>query len=148
MTFLEGGNRMFLPIVEIVRLEENFQFGTFGVMKLNKELFCVTLELPDLLNKSSASSIPAQQYICERYSSDKYTNTFIVTNVPGRSFVLFHPGNRKKDTRGCILTAQFFAKLQGDWFDRGVWNSGATFEKFMAVLKDHNKFHLTISEVY
>ena len=139
---------MFLPVVEIVRLEENFQFGTFGVLKLNKEVFCVTLELPDLLNKSSASSIPAQQYICERYSSAKHPDTFEVTNVPNRSFVLWHPGNRKKDTRGCILTAQYFAKLQGDWDDRGVWNSGKTFENFMVRLKDYDRFHLTITEVY
>ena len=139
---------MFLPVVEIVRLEENFQFGTFGVLKLNKELFCVTLELPDLLNKSSASSIPAQQYVCQRYSSEKYPDTFEVTNVPNRSFVLFHAGNRKKDTRGCILTAQYFAKLQGGWDDRGVWNSGKTFKNFMQRLKDYEQFHLTITEVY
>lgn len=138
----------FLPVVEIIRLEENFAFGTFGVLKLNKEVFCVTLELPDLLNKASVSSIPAQQYICQRYSSDKYPNTFEVTNVPNRSFVLFHPGNEKKDTRGCILTAQYFAKLQGNWGDRGVWNSGKTFENFMKRLDGYNQFHLTITEVY
>ena len=137
-----------LPIVEIIRLEENYQYGTFGVLKLNKQLFCVTLELPDLLNKRSSSSIPAQQYICQRYSSAKYPDTFEVTNVPNRSFVLWHPGNRKKDTRGCILTAQYFAKLQGDWFDRGVWNSGKTFDSFMNRLKDYEEFHLTITEVY
>lgn len=138
----------FLPVVEIIRLEENYTFGTFGVLRLNKALFCCTLELPDLLNKSSMSSIPAQQYICQKYSSDRYPNTFEVTNVPDRSFVLFHPGNRKKDTRGCILTAQYFAKLQGGWTDRGVWNSGKTFENFMQSLKDYEEFHLTITEVY
>ena len=137
-----------LPVIEIVRLEEDSQFGTFGVLKLNKEVFCVTLELPDLLNKRNLSSIPAQQYICERYSSEKYPNTFEVTNIPDRSFVLFHPGNRKKDTRGCILVGQHFAKLQGDWFNRGIWNSGKTFKNFMARLEGYDRFHLTITEVY
>jgi len=138
----------FLPVVEIIRLEENYQFGTFGVLKINKVLFCVTLELPDLLNKRSQSSIPAQQYICQRYSSAKYPDTFQVTNVPDRSYVLFHSGNWKKDTRGCILTGQYFAKLQGDWSDRGVWNSGKTFENFIQRLRDYEQFHLTITEVY
>ena len=106
------------------------------------------MELPDLLNKRTMSSIPAQQYICQRYSSAKYPDTFEVTNVPGRSFVLWHPGNRKKDTRGCILVGQYPAKLQGDWSDRGVWNSGNTFKNFMLRLKDYEQFHLTITEVY
>ena len=139
---------MLLPVIEIIRLEENYAYGTFGVLKLNKELFCVTLELPDLLNKSSMSSIPAQQYICQRYSSAKYPDTFEVTNVPNRSFALFHSGNIKRDIRGCILTAQYFTKLQGNWEDRGVWNSGKTFTNFMERLKGYDRFHLTITEVY
>lgn len=139
---------LLIPIVEIIRLEENFQFGTFGALRINKQLFYSTLELPDLLNKGSMSSIPAQQYICERYSSERYTNTFIVTNVPDRTFVLFHPGNRKKDTRGCILLGQYPNKLQGNWVDRGVWNSGKTFHRFMEIMTGYDKFHLTITENY
>ena len=139
---------LLLPVVEIIRLEENYDYGTFGVLKINKTLFCCTLELPDLLNKRSQSSIPAQQYICQRYSSAKYPDTFQVLNVPNRSFVLFHPGNRKKDTRGCVLLGQYFSKLQGNWDDRGVWNSGRTFDNFMLRIKDYEQFHLTITEVY
>jgi len=33
-----------LPIVELIRLEENFQYGTFGVIKINKQVFCICLE--------------------------------------------------------------------------------------------------------
>ena len=138
----------FLPIVEIIRLEENSEFGTFGALRINKQLFCSTLELPDRLNKVSVSSIPAQQYLCKRYSSDNYPNTFEVTDIPDRSFVLFHAGNRKRDTRGCILLGQYPAKLQGNDEDRGVWNSGNTFKVFMSMLNGYNLFHLTVTEVY
>ena len=134
-----------MKIVELVRLEENFVYGTFGVLKVDKEVFCVTLEPADLLNKQNVSSIPAQQYSCERYSSQKYPDTFQIMNVPGRDKCLFHPGNRIKDTEGCVLTAQYFDKLYGD---RAILNSGNTFKKFMDLMRSVAKFHLTITEHY
>jgi hypothetical protein len=133
------------PIIEIVRLEENFRYGTFGILKINKEVFCVTLEPPDILNEQNISSIPAQQYECRKYTSTRYGNTFQVTGVPGRSDILFHPGNFKGNTRGCILLAQHFGKIKGD---RAILNSGATFDNFMALMRNVNTFHLTIHEVY
>jgi hypothetical protein len=39
-------------IVEILRIEETGP-GTFGVLRVNKEAFCWTLELSDLLNAPS-----------------------------------------------------------------------------------------------
>lgn len=133
------------PIVEIIRVEENFQFGTFGVLRINKEVYCVTLEPPDIENEQDISSIPAQQYECRKYTSPHFGNTFKVSNVPGRKDVLFHPGNFKGDTRGCILLAQHFGKIKED---RVILNSGATFKNFMALMQDINVFHLTIHEVY
>lgn len=134
-----------MKIVELIRLEENFDYGTFGVLKINKEVFCVTLEPADLLNKQNVSSIPAQQYLCMRYSSAKYPDTFQIMNVPGRDKCLFHAGNRIKDTEGCVLTAQYFGKLYGD---RAVLNSGNTFKDFMNIMRGVNKFHYTIREIY
>lgn len=133
-----------LPIVELVRLEES-DAGTFGILKINKEVFCVTLEPKDEENKQDISSIPAQQYICTRYSSAKYPDTFEVSGVPNRSFVLFHSGNTIVDTQGCILLAQHWGKLRGE---RAVLNSGNTFNRFLAVMKKFDMFHLTIREVY
>jgi len=133
------------PIIELIRLEENFRYGTFGVLKINKEVFCVTLEPPDILNEQNISSIPAQQYECRKHMSPRFGNTFEVSNVPGRTEVLFHAGNFARNTWGCILLAQHFGKIQSD---RVILNSGATFERFMALMKDVNVFHLTIKEVY
>lgn len=133
------------PVVELLRREENFEYGTFGILSVQKRVFCVTLEPPDLLNLRSKSSIPAQQYICKRYSSEKYPDTFQVMDVPDRNKVLLHAGNDIRDTEGCIILAQHFGKLQGN---RAVLNSGMTLKNFMKLMSNYKEFHLTIVEHY
>lgn len=133
------------PIVELIRHEENFKYGTFGILKIQKQVFCVTLEPPDIENTKNVSSIPAQQYLCKKTQSPKYGLTYMVTDVPGRSYILFHSGNTVKHTKGCIILAQHFSKLRGD---REVLNSGITFERFMRLMSNHDRFHLTIKEDY
>jgi len=135
----------FYPCVEIIRLEENSEYGTFGVLKIQKQVFCVTLEPADLLNKTNVSSIPAQQYWCRRIVSQKFGETFEVKDVPGRTSVLFHSGNVDEHTHGCIILAQHFGKIGKG---RGVLNSGETWTKFMNRMSDVPGFHLTIREVY
>lgn len=133
------------PVIELIRLEENFEYGTFGVLKINKAVFCVTLEPPDLENARNRSSIPAQQYALERILSPKYGETFHLCDVPGRDHVLLHAGNRVLDTEGCVVLAQHYGKLMGD---RAVLNSGATFRKFMRRMAGHDAAHLTIYEYF
>lgn len=133
-----------LPSVEIIRLEENFKFGTFGALKINKELFCLTLEPPDLLNQKNISSIPAQQYECHLHDSPKFGETFIIENVPFRDLVLFHKGNWVTNTEGCVIVGSSIMKLQNEVTQRGIGNSGDTFKKFMEVLSPYEKFKLTI----
>lgn len=132
-------------IAELIRLEESFEFGTFGILKLNKNVFCCTLEPPDKQNQAFISSIPAQQYQCQKVDSPTFGNTFQILNVPGRSSVLFHAGNIMDHTKGCIILGQYFGKLRGN---RAVLNSGTTFKRFMQILQEEQKFHLTIKEVY
>lgn len=135
---------MMLPVVEIIRIEENHDHGTFGVMKLNKEAFCLTLELRDEENARNLSSIPAQQYFCTRYSSVHFPNTFQVQDVPNRSSILFHAGNTVDDTAGCILIGSSFDKFKTG--DRCILNSGLTFKRFMNALVGYDRFVLTIKE--
>jgi len=132
-------------ILELIRLEENYDYGTFGVLLINKQVFCVTLEPRDELNAPFISSIPAQQYMCRRYNSEKHGKTWLIENVPQRLAILFHSGNVIDHTTGCILLAEHYGKLRGD---RAVLNSGVTFHKFMELTKDRIKLHLTIREVY
>ena len=133
-----------MKIAEIIRLEESEQ-GTIGILKINKVVFCFTLEPPDRENERNISSIPTGQYVCEPYFSNRHGQTFQITDVPGRSYILFHAGNTVKHTEGCPLLGSHQDKLKGD---RAVLNSGATFKRFVEAVGVGNKFHLTVSECY
>ena len=133
-----------IPTVRLVRVEESSQ-GTFGVLIVCSQSFCVTLEPSNWINEENISSIPAQQYQCMKIRSSRFGETFEIVDVPNRSHVLFHAGNVLKHTTGCILLGQYFGELYGD---RAVRNSGRTFKKFMDIMKDIDIFNLTIKEVY
>lgn len=136
---------------EIVRVESG-RDGTFGVLLLDGMVFCVTLELPWRGNAQGVSSIPAGRYLCQRTASPlvaritdgKWDETFEVSGVPGRSRILFHSGNTVVDSRGCILVASSYGKLREN---RGILNSGATFDLFMTALRNVNAFGLTVRDV-
>lgn len=136
---------MKIATARLVRIEDHDTLGTFGALTLQGKAFCVTLEPPDRGNARSISSIPAGQYTLRRYSSQKYPNTWEVTNVAGRSYVLIHGGNTVDHTEGCILLASYFGKLKGD---RAILNSGATFQNFKHETKDYDVIYLTITEAY
>lgn len=137
-----------MPIVELIRLEEARE-GSFGVLRMNKEVECVTLEPPDRLNAHNVSSIPAQQYLCSRVNSPKFGDTFQVDEVPGRAQVLFHRGNTVEDTHGCILLGTTFGTVAKDGkTERGVQNSVVAVKQFMDNLGGLDSFHLTILERY
>lgn len=133
-----------MKIVELIRLEESAH-GTIGVLKINKEIFCFTLEPPDRLNERSRSSIPAKQYLCKPFESQRFGRTFEVADVPGRSAILFHAGNTVEHTEGCILVGESVGKLIGN---RAVLNSGATFKRFAESVGAGQTFSLTITEHY
>lgn len=133
-----------MPIVELIRLEEAPQ-GSFGVLRMNKEVVCVTLEPPDKLNEQNVSSIPAQQYLCARVDSPRFGDTFQIEGVPERTSVLFHSGNTVEDTHGCVLLGTYYGML-GD--ERAVLESRTAFDQFMAYLSGVDAFHLTIMEHY
>lgn len=133
-----------MKVVELVRLEESEQ-GTIGILKVNKIVFCFTLEPPDKENTKNISSIPTGQYTCEPYFSSNHGRTFKILDVHARTDVLFHPGNTLEDTEGCPCLGSHQGKLKGD---RAVLNSGATFKRFVKAIGVGNKFHLTVSECY
>lgn len=131
-----------IPILEIVRLEES-DVGTFGVLKIQKEVRMWTLEPPDFENQTNISSIPAQQYIIKRHQSPRFGETFLVTKVPNRSLILFHWGNWSANTQGCILVGTGLMENP-----RGIASSKVAFDKFMELLQGHSKAHLTIKEAF
>lgn len=81
---------------------------TLGKLYLNGEFMAHTLERAWADNRKNISCIPRGVYdVRVRTASESATRDYVhllVKKVPGRSYILFHYGNTKKDTRGCILT--------------------------------------------
>ena len=130
-----------LTVVRVSSLKE----GTFGVMLSDGKPFAVTGERPWLENKKSVSCIPVGVYLCKRYKSAKYPETFEIMNVPNRTYVLFHQGNFPlKDSEGCILVAEKFEEVNGKV---AVLESKHGFEEFIKNLKGVCTFVLQIVEI-
>ncbi|MCJ2166017.1 MULTISPECIES: DUF5675 family protein [unclassified Pseudodesulfovibrio] len=128
--------------VDIVRLEKSPE-GTFGVLRLGGQIFCVTLEPPDKGNVPDTSCIPAGRYACKRVNSPTFGPTYEITGVPGRSHILFHQGNVSRDTRGCILLGRHFGVLGQE---RGVVQSRSVFAEFMDRCRGEQAFQFEIVE--
>lgn len=68
----------------------------------------------------------------------KLNITYTVSDVEGRSGILFHPGNSIKDTSGCLILADRF----GDDFQ--VKDSTTGFSRFLNYLQGADFFPLSI----
>lgn len=83
--------------------------------KSNQEILNLrTLELPFLDNKPFISAIPKGLYTVEKYQSPKFGTCFQVQDVPGRTYILFHPGNYTRNTKGCILVGRDIGDINKD----------------------------------
>jgi hypothetical protein len=128
--------------IDITRLEKSEE-GTFGVLRLDGRVQCVTLEPPERGNRVGVSCIPAGTYTCRRVDSPTFGPTFEVADVPGRTAILFHQGNVARDTHGCILLGSRFGRLGPE---RGVLDSRAAFAEFLDRCADERVFQFTIEE--
>lgn len=106
------------------------------------EPWLVTLENRWADNRPNVSCIPAGTYICRRIVSPKYGVTFEVTDVQGRTHILFHWGNYPDDTLGCILLG-----ITSDPAMPAVWHSKNAFAEFMQRLDGVDEFELEILDV-
>lgn len=70
--------------------------------------------VPDIYTNEPLTCIPAGIYVCIAHNSPKHPDTWEVTNVPGHTDILIHPGNFASEVRigeiihhtdslGCIL---------------------------------------------
>lgn len=130
--------------VSVLRLTDN---PTFGVMSFDGTPMLATLELPWKDNQHDISCIPEGIYVCERRPVSKEKTggigySFEVKNVPNRSDVLIHVGNKVENTLGCILVALMFGNRTEDKAIRG---SVAGFQIFLTLTKNINSFVLEIT---
>lgn len=84
---------------------------TFGVMIHDDIPICVTIERPWIFNKKDISCIPTGTYKCIPHTGEKFKDVWEITNVPGRTNILFHAGNTVDDTHGCILVGRQFTPV-------------------------------------
>lgn len=139
--------------ITLKRFIANNPDGVPGVLIKGVDIICMTLEEEWQNNARNISCIPEGSYICKRITRPSGQVTFQVMDVPGRSAILFHPGNTEEDTQGCILTGLQFGTMMRKDEDTGEMRekfaiepgtSKAAFDKFMATIGDRQSFALHI----
>ena len=82
--------------------------GTHGVLLVNGEEICHTIELPWLQNKRQVSCIPEGSYKLRKRYNAKFKWHLVLETVKGRDGILIHPANdAKKELLGCIAPVQY-----------------------------------------
>ncbi|SME89328.1 DUF5675 family protein [Desulfovibrio gilichinskyi] len=120
-----------MPLVELIRVEQTDK-ATIGVLKVEGQVICWTLEEPWKDNQEDVSCIPAGEYEFKlEHSPSKGRKLWTIKGVPLRSYVRIHIGNTVDDTEGCPLTGSFPGKLNGK---RAVLSSTQAFNKFMEAM--------------
>lgn len=84
-----------------------FDDTTLGLLSVEGEPVCWTLEDAWRANRISVSCIPDGSYELVPHDSEHFHSVWRVTvggkDVPGRTGILIHAGNSVDDTLGCIL---------------------------------------------
>ena len=94
--------------VNLLLIRDTFtKESTIGKLFINGESFCDTLENPYINNERNISCIPEGQYeVRLRLPRESATRDYLhllVQDVPNRSYILVHIGNKPSHTKGCIL---------------------------------------------
>ena len=94
--------------VNLLIIRDTFtEKSTIGRLFINGESFCDTLENPYINNERNISCIPEGQYkVRLRLARESATRDYLhllVQDVPNRSYILVHIGNKPSHTKGCIL---------------------------------------------
>ena len=100
-----------MRIATLERLESTADY-TLGQLVADG-LTVHTLEPPWRDNARGVSCIPPGRYECARRKSPRYGETYWLLDTDPRQFILIHPGNLARHTRGCILPGQ-----RVGWLDR------------------------------
>ena len=119
-----------MKTVILRRIAENGS-GAYGVLIIDGQPRCITLEHPWQDNAQDISCIPPGNYTLRKFHSDAHGETWQVTPVPGRGTILIHVGNTLRDTQGCILVGQ-------EYGTEGIRESRHAMRKLRAALGDND----------
>jgi len=109
---------------------------------VHEKYMCCILEPSWQWNQPSVSCIPEGTYQLVRRASDKYGAHFHIQGlygdeVPGRSLILLHHGNYRKNTRGCMLPGAQFTDIDGDGY-RDVNSSKNTLQYLLQIIPNRS----------
>lgn len=121
-------------MIKIVRYQET-KDSTMGSLYLNGKKIGYTLELPWNENERGESRIPAGRYNAYIRKADTSSNwdydVIQLRNVPNRSAIQIHRGNRPEHSTGCILPGV------GKALNR-VWSSTEALNKLLNKAQEGN----------
>lgn len=126
-------------------------YGSFGLLTLGG-FTCRTAELPWVNNEVGRSCIPLGTYLVVPHDSPQFGRSLHVTNVPGRTEILFHVGNwaahrdmieARSNSLGCILPGERFVQNLGG--QPGVSNSRKTLDALLRAVSGE-PFMLNIAD--
>ena len=123
---------------------EKTKHQTLGILSIHSDKHywsCHTIELPWRENKPNISCIPTGIYQVVKRVSDRFNEHFHILDVPGRNYILIHPGNFHSQTKGCVLVGSELHDINGDG-EVDVVNSKVTMKKLLEMLPE--KFHIKI----
>jgi hypothetical protein len=136
-----------LEALTIIRIEQTEE-ATFGALLAGGRILCVTLELPWRGNQRNVSCIPHGIYNLRRRASwsrsREIGHTYEVDGVPGRSGILFHPGNTAEDIEGCIAPGTYVAQVNGH---RGVARSLPAYKKLIQHIDTQAQPRLVVTQI-
>ena len=114
-------SKEFKTVIVREYLPEQTKGKLFVLNGCDKLLELVSLELPWKDNKKNISCILPGDYDLIKTTRSNGDPVFLVTNVPGRSEILFHIANfaagKKIELQGCIAPGMKFSDINGDGFD-------------------------------
>jgi hypothetical protein len=114
--------------------------------ELNLKFQCCTLELPWRNNMRQVSCIPEGTYQVVRRNNAKFKDHYHVLQVPGRDFILIHPGNYTSQILGCILPGSEFKRLNADSIP-DIIQSQATLTSLLKLMGDGFELQITHPEL-
>lgn len=119
--------------------------GTNGRLSHGDKTICYTIELPWKYNQQRVSCIPEGIYRVTKRWSEKFKSHLQLLDVPGRSYILFHPANDAiRELNGCIAPV---TRLTGEGLgvqSRDAFNK--LYDIVVNVIKDDKQVFLSIEK--
>lgn len=127
-----------------------YKNGTHGTVEFPDGTTFETLENPWLNNKNSISCIQEGEYVLkmrnspvvERTSKGEFQKGWEVTDVPDRTYIMWHVGNYVRNTEGCILVGK--TRDFADGYPV-IWSSAIAFRSFMGKMTENETWLLSVT---